>query len=130
MSASAIAASRPRWPVLHRFARHRLALIGVGIIVLLVLACAIGPSFVPYNEFQIDIRHRFQPPFAGPHLLGTDELGRDLLARLLMAGRISLSLGCAAMMISVGVGTVVGTVAGFYGGLVGDVLMRLVDAVL
>ncbi|MCC7274205.1 MAG: ABC transporter permease [Alphaproteobacteria bacterium] len=119
-----------RYRTLRRFARHRLAMFGFFAIIVLVLACTIGPNLVPYDQFQIDMRGRFKPPFAGPHILGSDELGRDLLARLLMAGRISLSIGFAAMVISVIVGTVVGTVAGFYGGAVGATLMRIVDAVL
>ncbi|HLY87711.1 MAG TPA: ABC transporter permease [Acetobacteraceae bacterium] len=115
---------------LRRFARHRLALIGACTIVFLILAAGIGPYINPYDDLHIDILHRFQPPFVGPHLLGTDQLGRDMLARLEMAGRISLTVGFAAMLLSIAFGTVVGMVAGFYGGLIGSVLMRLVDAVL
>jgi len=117
-------------PTLRRFLRHRLAVLGVFVIVFLVLACAAGPYLASYGHLQLDMRHRFQPPFAGPHLLGSDELGRDQLARLLMAGRISLTIGLAAMVISVAVGSVVGVVAGFLGGAVGGVVMRLVDAIL
>jgi peptide/nickel transport system permease protein len=115
---------------LRRFARHRLALIGACTIVFLILAAGIGPYINPYDDLHIDILHRFQPPFVGPHLLGTDQLGRDMLARLEMAGRISLTVGFAAMLLSIAFGTIVGMVAGFYGGLIGSVLMRLVDAVL
>ena len=121
------AASRP---ALRRFMRHRLAMFGLAAIVILVLACAIGPYLSPYGALGIDLRHRFQPPLAGPHLLGTDQLGRDLLVRLLMAGRISLTVGFAAMGISTVVGVIVGLAAGFYGGWAGTALMRLVDAVL
>ncbi len=117
-------------PTLRRFLRHRLAVFGVLVIVLLALACAIGPNLVGYGHLQLDMRHRFQAPFAGPHLLGSDELGRDQLARLLMAGRISLTIGLAAMVISVVVGSVIGVVAGFIGGALGTVLMRIVDAIL
>ena len=113
-----------------RFFRHRLALFGTAAIVFLVLACAIGPSLLPFDDLRIDIRHRFQAPFAGPHLLGSDPLGRDMLARLLMAGRISLTVGFVAMTLSTAIGVLVGLLAGFYGGLTGTVLMRLVDAVL
>jgi peptide/nickel transport system permease protein len=113
-----------------RFLRHRLALFGVAAILLLVLACAIGPALLPYDHLRIDMRHRFQPPFAGPHLLGSDQLGRDMLARLLQAGRISLTVGFVAMAVSTVIGVVVGLLAGFYGGVIGAVLMRLVDAVL
>jgi len=66
----------------------------------------------------------------GPHILGSDQLGRDLLARLLMAGRISLTVGFVAMILSTAVGVVIGLVSGFYGGRVGAALMRFVDAVL
>jgi peptide/nickel transport system permease protein len=113
-----------------RFLRHRLALFGTGAVVFLVLACAIGPSLLPYDDLRIDMRHRFQAPFAGPHLLGSDPLGRDTLARLLQAGRISLTVGFVAMAVSTVVGVAVGLVAGFYGGVAGVVLMRFVDAVL
>ena len=113
-----------------RFGRHRLAIFGVVAILVLVLGCAFGPQALPYDNLHIDLRHRFQAPFAGPHILGSDQLGRDMLARLLMAGRISLTVGFVAMLISTAIGVVVGVFAGFYGGAIGAVLMRLVDAVL
>ncbi len=113
-----------------RFMRHRLALAGVAIILVLVLLAAFGPDVSPYNDLTIDIRHRFAAPFGGPHVLGTDQLGRDMLTRLEMAGRISLTVGCAAMVLSTLVGTVVGVLAGYYGGVIGAVLMRIVDAML
>jgi len=113
-----------------RFCRHRLALFGVAAIVLLVLASVIGPSLIPFDSLKIDIRHRFAPPpFAG-HLFGTDPLGRDLLVRLLMAGRISLSIGFAAMIVSTAFGTMIGVAAGYYGGAIRVALMRFVDAML
>jgi peptide/nickel transport system permease protein len=115
---------------LRRFVRHRLALIGFITILLLAFASGIGPYLNPFNDLHIDILHRFAPPLAGPHLLGTDQLGRDMLARLEMAGRISLTVGCAAMVLSTITGTVIGVVAGYYGRAVGAVLMRFVDAVL
>jgi peptide/nickel transport system permease protein len=113
-----------------RFIRHRLALVGFATIIVLALAAGMGPYLNPYNDLHIDILHRFAPPFAGPHVLGTDQLGRDMLARLEMAGRVSLTVGCAAMVISTIVGTVIGVLAGYYGGAIGAVLMRFVDAVL
>lgn len=119
-----------RSPTLRRFLRHRLAVFGLMVIMLLILACAIGPNLIAYDQFQLDMRHRFQAPFAGPHLLGSDELGRDQLARLLMAGRISLAIGLAAMLLSVIIGSCVGLIAGFHGGVIGTVLMRIVDAIL
>ncbi len=113
-----------------RFLRHRLAVAGVAAVALLIAACAVGPLLIAYGPLAIDLRHRFQAPLAGPHWLGSDQLGRDLLVRLLMAGRISLTVGFVAMGISTAVGVAVGLLAGFYRGWVGTALMRLVGAVL
>lgn len=115
---------------MRRFRRHKLAVFGAIVIVLMTLACAIGPLLLPYSDTFIDIRQRFAPPFGGPHILGTDPLGRDILARLLMAGRISLAVGFCAMVISMGIGIMVGLAAGFYEGVIGAALMRFVDAML
>ncbi|HET6159997.1 MAG TPA: ABC transporter permease [Dongiaceae bacterium] len=113
-----------------RFCRHRLALFGVAAILLMVLASIVGPSLIPFDSLKIDIRHRFAPPPFEGHLFGTDQLGRDLLVRLLMAGRISLSIGFAAMTVSTAFGTLIGVAAGYYGGAVRVALMRFVDAML
>lgn len=113
-----------------RFARHRLAMVGLAMLVTLTLACVFGPYFLAYDELYIDLAARFSPPFTGNHYLGTDPLGRDLTARLLMAGRISLLVGFFAMIISTVIGTVIGVVAGYLGGKVNSILMRFVDAFL
>jgi peptide/nickel transport system permease protein len=113
-----------------RFRRHRLALAGAVIIVVLVLGSAFGPYLLPFDDTFIDIMKRFAPPLSGAHVLGTDELGRDVLARLMMGGRVSLAIGIVAMTIAMAVGILVGAFAGFYGGILGAVLMRLVDGVL
>ncbi len=115
---------------LRRFMHHRLALGGLAMLVLLTLNSALGPWLLPFDDLYIDIVHRFAPPFESVHLLGTDQLGRDMLARLMMAGRVSLTVGFAAMLLSTALGTVVGAVAGYYGRLTGTVLMRVVDAML
>lgn len=113
-----------------RFARHRLAMFGLVMIIVLVLACVFGPWLLPFDDLYIDLRGRFSPPFTGYHFFGTDPLGRDIAARLFMAGRISLLVGFAAMVISTVFGTVLGIAAGFFGGRIGTVLMRFVDAML
>lgn len=117
-------------PGFRRFRRHKLAVFGAAAIVALTLACVIGPWLLPYTDTYIDVRARFALPFTGPHILGTDPLGRDILARLLMAGRISLAVGFSAMMIAMAIGICIGLVAGFYEGVVGAALMRFVDAML
>lgn len=137
-SASTEALERPTPPLpryragrgLRRFVRHRLALVGFAIVLLLVLFAAVGPYLSPYSDLTIDIRHRFAPPFSGPHVLGTDQIGRDLLARLETAGRISLTVGFAAMFLSTLIGTMIGMLAGYYGRWIGALLMRIVDAML
>ncbi len=113
-----------------RFRRHRLAMAGAVTITILILGSLIGPYLLPFDDTFIDIMHRFAPPLSGAHILGTDELGRDVLARLMAGGRVSLTIGIIAMVIAMGVGIVVGAFAGFYGGFVGAALMRFVDAVL
>ncbi|WP_152047811.1 ABC transporter permease [Aureimonas psammosilenae] len=129
-----IAAPKPgllqRNRTLKRFLRHRLAMVGLTIIAVLTLACVIGPYLLPYNQLQIDIRARFAPPFSGAHIFGTDPLGRDVAARLFMAGRISLLVGFFAMLISTLIGMGIGIVAGYRGGWLGNALMRVVDAFL
>ncbi|MBN9072781.1 MAG: ABC transporter permease [Rhizobiales bacterium] len=113
-----------------RFCRHRLAMFGVAMIVLLTLACVFGPYLLPYDELFIDLRARFAPPLTGWHFFGTDPLGRDLAARLFNAGRISLLVGFFAMLMSTMIGTFIGVLAGYYGGKIGAVLMRITDAFL
>jgi peptide/nickel transport system permease protein len=120
----------PRNRTLRRFLRHRLAVVGFVIIVTLTLACVVGPLLLPYDQLYIDLRARFAPPMTGAHIFGTDPLGRDIAARLFMAGRVSLMVGFMAMVISTVVGTVVGVVAGYHGGRLGTVLMRIVDGFL
>lgn len=132
---NAIAESdRPlRWwqsRAVRRFLRHRLALIGMVMIVALTLACFLGPYFLPYDSLHVDLRARFAPPMTGQHYFGTDPLGRDIAARLLEAGQVSLQVGFYAMILSTIIGTLVGVIAGYRGGWTGTVLMRIVDAFL
>ncbi|RMC36260.1 ABC transporter permease [Paracoccus alkanivorans] len=115
---------------LSRFMRHRLAIIGTAMLLLLTLACFAGPHLLAYDELFIDLRARFSPPLTGDHYLGTDPMGRDITARLLVAGQTSLLVGFFAMILSTLIGTVIGVVAGYYGGRVNAALMRFVDAFL
>lgn len=133
MTALTLNAAPSRWRnnrAALRFIRHRLALLGLTMIVFLCLACVLGPHILPYDSLYIDLRARFAPPLTGHHYLGTDPLGRDLAARLLMAGRISLLVGFFAMVLSTLVGTMVGVIAGYRGGWIGATLMRTVDGFL
>jgi peptide/nickel transport system permease protein len=112
-----------------RFKRHRMALVGALILFVIVIGVAIGPWLwtVPINE--IDFAARLKPP-SWRHPFGTDDLGQDLLSRMLYGGRISIAVGLAAMTIAVVVGTIVGAIAGMSRGIVDTFLMWLTDLFL
>jgi len=112
-----------------RFRRHRLALAGAVILVLMILAIVFGPSLWPVAINDIDFKARLEGP-SWAHPFGTDDLGQDLLARMLYGGRISLAVGLAAMAFAIVVGTLIGAVAGMSRGWVGSALMWLTDLFL
>ena len=133
MTALAANAGPSRWwrsRTVRRFTSHHLALLGVAMITLLTLACVFGPHLLTYDSLYIDLRARFSPPLTGDHYLGTDPLGRDVAARLFMAGRTSLLVASFAMLLSTLIGTLVGVIAGYRGGWIGAALMRTVDGFL
>ena len=119
-------AARMAWG---RFRRHRMALAGLAVIAVFALASAAPRLASPYDPQASDLDHRLAAP-TWAHPMGTDDLGRDLLTRILYGGRVSLTIGVAAMALAVTLGAAVGAVAGFYGGWVDNVLMRLTDLVL
>jgi len=129
----AVAAGQPRTSLWQetgrRFRRHRLAMVGSVILLALVLAVLIGPLVwrLPIND--IDFKAKLKGP-SWSHPLGTDDLGQDLLARMLYGGRISLAVGIAAMLIAISIGTAVGAISGFAGGAVDHALMRVTDMFL
>jgi ABC-type dipeptide/oligopeptide/nickel transport system permease subunit len=114
---------------LRRFLRHRAALVGMIVLAFIALASIFGPLIYGHDPDITDLGQGYHPPDA-TYPLGADSLGRDLLARLLVAGRVSLSVGMAAALFATGVGLVVGLVAGTFGGWVDSVLMRMTDIVL
>ena len=112
-----------------RFRRHRLAVVSLGIMLAMILAVAFGPLLWRVQINEIDFSALLQGP-SWAHPLGTDDLGQDVLARMLYGGRISISVGLAAMSVSVVVGTIVGAVAGMSRGLVDTALVWLIDLFL
>ncbi len=115
--------------VVRRFGRHRLAVAGLAALLLLAIAVYVGPLVSPYAFDGNDLAQagNWRPSLAHP--LGTDELGRDVLTRLLYAGRISLSVGLIVASLSVLIGTLVGAFAGYHGGWADTLAMRLVDTI-
>jgi peptide/nickel transport system permease protein len=112
-----------------RFRRHRLAMVGLAVLLLMVAGVVLGPLVYRVPIDEIDFRAKLRGPSAA-HPLGTDDLGQDILARILYGGRISLAVGVVAMLIGIVVGTTVGAVAGQLGGTVDNALMRLTDLFL
>jgi peptide/nickel transport system permease protein len=122
--------ARSPWSIAYsRFRHSKLALFGVVIITLMTLATLFAGVIAPYGENEIDLFNITAQP-SEAHMLGTDELGRDELSRLLFGGRISLSVAVGAALISTLIGIVVGTISGFYGGWIDTLLMRFVDLML
>jgi oligopeptide transport system permease protein len=110
-----------------RLMRNRAAMVSLGILIFLVLAAVVGPYLANYSYAQINKGDVWDAPLTGGHLIGTDSLGRDLLARLLFGLRISLAIGVVATSVSLLIGVAWGATAGYIGGAVDEVMMRIVD---
>jgi len=121
----ALTGSRP-WRV---FRHNRTALAGLVVLASIAVGVLVGPVLSPYDVVTPDIGSRLQPPTLA-HPMGTDELGRDMLTRILAGGRLSLLVGLAATAIALAIGVTVGALAGYLGRWVDNVLMRLVDVAL
>lgn len=115
--------------VIRRFLRHRLAVLGIIVLVALVCMAIFAPQIAPHDPNYIDPVSMDDSPSAN-HLLGQDQVGRDVLSRLIYASRISLSVGVVAVSIYVVLGTVMGSMAGYYGGALDIFLTRVADMVL
>lgn len=112
-----------------RFFRHRLAVASLIVFVILAVSAAFAGVVAPYDPNKIDGRAFDQPPSAD-HLLGTDQVGRDVLSRLIFGGQVSLAVGVVAVAIYMAIGITLGSLAGYYGGWVDMVISRATDVVL
>ncbi|HKW90283.1 MAG TPA: ABC transporter permease [Methylomirabilota bacterium] len=138
VAAPAVALVGPRaeereWvTLLRRLVRRRTALFGMLVVLGAVLAALCAPLISPFDPLEQDIGQRLREPgwqdaLARVHVLGTDHLGRDILARIVFGSRIALVVGLAAVLISGMLGMLIGLLAGYFGGRVDDFLMRLAD---
>ncbi|GAB4261815.1 MAG: ABC transporter permease [Pararhodobacter sp.] len=116
------------WDVWDQFKTHRGALVGSVVFIAILLFCFVGPMLWPYDATYIDIRSRNQG-FSLAHPFGTDQLGRDIFARMMIGGQVSLAVGVVAMVLSVFIGTAIGVIAGYFRRVDGA-LMRLTDLFL
>jgi peptide/nickel transport system permease protein len=136
LAVEALPALRPRTAerrglrhLVRRFARNRLALVGFVIFAVIVLVAVFASWIAPASPVKTDFTAYLQPP--GPrHLLGTDELGRDVMSRIIFGSRASLEAGIISVGLAIAAGLPLGIVAGFYRGRLDDLLMRLTDAML
>lgn len=112
-----------------KFQRDRPALLGLVIIIFIALLIIFLPFIYQVPADKIDFLIASRPP-SWQHLFGTNDLGQDQLARILLGGRVSLTVGIASMLVTITLGIVVGAIAGFYGGIIDNVLMRITDLFL
>ncbi|MCY4527129.1 MAG: ABC transporter permease [Anaerolineaceae bacterium] len=115
--------------------RSPIGLIGTGIISLVIVLAVVSPLIVPHDPIRGNLRTRYKPPGfiaddGATHLLGTDQLGRDIFSRILVGSRVSVLVGVVAVMIAGTIGVLYGLTSGFLGGRVDGVMMRICDAML
>jgi len=114
---------------LRRFLKHRLAVFGAVVLAMLILGVLAGPYLYRVPIDEIDFKAKLKGP-SWAHPLGTDDLGQDVLARMLYGGRISLAVGVTSMLIAITVGVLIGATAGYAGGAMDNTLMRVTDLFL
>ncbi|MCR5278607.1 MAG: ABC transporter permease [Lachnospiraceae bacterium] len=114
--------------ILKRLAKNKAAMVGLFIIIVMAVIAAFAPLIAPYRYDEANFYNIFQP-FSKEHLLGTDQLGRDILSRLIYGARYSLKIGIYSVAMAATAGAVIGSIAGYFGGVVDDVIMRILDIV-
>jgi peptide/nickel transport system permease protein len=124
------AAPRPRHEVLRRLGRHRSAMVGGGICLLMVAVALLADLLAPFHPYEgYKLKDSLTPPGA-PFWLGTDDVGRDILSRILHGARISLTVGLVVQAISITVGTTLGLISGYFGGRVDDVVSAITTVMM
>lgn len=111
------------------FVRNKAAVVGVVVLILMILSAVFAPQLTPYDPLDRDARARLAEPSL-EHPFGTDSLGRDVLARILYGGRVSLQVGFYSIILATIIGTPLGLVAGYFGGRVDNIIMRIMDIIL
>jgi peptide/nickel transport system permease protein len=130
-----LAEARPARVSLRRLWRLKWGLVATAVLLAIVAGAALAPWIAPHDPLAVNIRHRLAPPAwmaggAAMHPLGTDQVGRDLLSRVIYGGRVSLTVGVAAVLISATIGVLAGLGAGYFAGRTDAVIMTVVNVVL
>lgn len=115
--------------IFHRFLRNKLSIIGLILITLFILIAIFAPLLSNYNRDSIDLLKIESKP-TSEHLLGTDEIGRDMFTRILYGGRISLGVAICSTILQLSIGVTLGCISGFYGKWIDNIIMRIVDTVM
>ena len=120
--------------ILNRMKRNPFFIIGVLVIVFLILVCFLSPLYIQFDPIKGDVINKFQPPdfsqgLSG-HILGTDNMGRDVFTRLVVGGRISLTIALVVVALQISIGLILGLLSGYFGGIVDVIVMRLCEIVL
>lgn len=113
-----------------RFVGNPQVVIGTFIILALVLSAVFAPTIAPFDPTKLSPRDRFLPPGTNAHIFGTDQIGRDILSRLLFGAQVSLLVGIAAVSMAAFLGTLMGAISGYFGGWLDVVIARLADTFL
>ncbi|MEM5331336.1 nickel transporter permease [Paraburkholderia sp. JHI2823] len=113
-----------------RFSGNPLSVFGLSILVLLTIVAVVGPWIAPHDPLRQVLSDRLLPPGSASHWLGTDQLGRDILSRIICGSRLTLSIAILVVVVVVPIGLLIGTTAGFFGDWVDNVLMRVTDIAL
>lgn len=113
----------------YRFKKRPIAVIGFFIVLIFIVIAFVAPLIAPYDPYATDFKNMLAKP-SSAHLLGTDELGRDILSRILYGSRISLAIGLAAVGIAMLIGVPLGLIAGYYGGKLDNFIMRTIDILM
>ena len=113
-----------------RLLRNKGAVVGLGVILLFIVLAIFAPLIAPHDPLEQNISIRKSPPFTEDHFLGTDELGRDMLSRLIYGARLSMTIGILSVGISMIGGVAIGVVSGYFGGWLDRIVMRLIDIML
>jgi peptide/nickel transport system permease protein len=117
------------YPRVRAFMRHRLALFGAMVILVFAVIAVLAPLIAPYDPNEVDLFATAQGP-SRDHLLGTDDIGRDVLSRVIYGTRVTLTVGLVAVTIYVAIGTILGSVSGYFGGWIDSTIQRFTDAVM
>jgi peptide/nickel transport system permease protein len=130
LAESRVQGRSPTREALRRLRRDRMAVGGIIFLLLVALVSILAPVLAPHDPIETNLAQRLAPIGTPGYLLGADELGRDILSRLIWGGRISLLIGFSAVMVAMMLGVMVGLLAGYFGGWVDTLVMRLIDILM